>query len=889
VQNLNDITKSLIGNKANQKMDAFKEMHAQIWNADQRVSPNWLQFPIAVGFELCWLYIGLPETLGELSFYLRISGECGGILKHRGQVPDWKELKSSGLSLVSQVAAFLEANLQQLFKGELTHTRTRRTGQHLTLRERFGIVDSVRTGKFFTLPKALLDSKSKAMSVALLAYWDMVGNSAKPSPLLNIGAYAPPLDHDYSKLEFASRAIEHAWDIESFKWVESVTSHSHSPCLFGDILGMVPINAFDATDGYNGKLQGIMNCNLSHRTWCIGKHDGRSVCREDPFMFHKPTLQKSLKDDYLKLKSPMKDITFTELVQKVEIELSKNQKFEVLELRTGEQMLSCKGIVKPLGPASDGKTWMIRKSAQGIPFVTDGVKSRWCMTVFQDHAPKTSSIEEAAELPSLEVTETILAESRDANKNSNDSTRAELPGVSPQVGKLEPDKSMKAVCHCGKGRAECPDCKAGYNQEVAAGRAPKLVNPGSDDENLVPLQDSKDADENDTKKPSRDSDPDAPKPLIKKVPVCACQEQREVCPDCGKGFLEVVKKGELPLFKEIEIATKRVAICDCGEHRAECTACNAGFMTVMLKGKTPKFKVVPVDPSDNPTGTGNTTPAPLPAPAATASPEVPSPEVPKEPQNAAAPATDDVAEKGGAVAADAGKEGSSAVAIEPPAKKPKVEPGTPSATASTTAKTPSMFESSKQPGKGKPATKKCTTDVTTGASISVSQCIIEYGISPAWHECDMQGFAFKSMLGARSLANDSRPVRGDALNTSDRTGILVIVMNSTQAEGDGPWVHAPRARLSDVEDADEVDGDDGQDVDVEEEQVGPAAAPVDPVLLLHDFTKLAPYWVAAGDARVWSHATYWHGARKKMTEFAALKEAVLWLWRVHREIVPTHT
>ena len=47
--------------------------------------------------------------------------------------------------------------------------------------------------------------------------------------------------------------------------------------------------------------------------------------------------------------------------------------------------------------------------------------------------------------------------------------------------------------------------------------------------------------------------------------------------------------------------------------------------------------------------------------------------------------------------------------------------------------------------------------------------------------------------------------------------------------------------------------------------------------------------IPLGDARVWSHATYWHGARKKMTEFAALKEAVLWLWRVHREIVPTHT
>jgi hypothetical protein len=59
----------------------------------------------------------------------------------------------------------------------------------------------------------------------------------------------------------------------------------------------------------------------------------------------------------------------------------------------------------------------------------------------------------------------------------------------------------------------------------------------------------------------------------------------------------------------------------------------------------------------NSLATGNTTPAPLPAPATTVSPEVPSPEVPKEPQNAAAPATDDVAEKGGAVAADAGKEG----------------------------------------------------------------------------------------------------------------------------------------------------------------------------------------------------------------------------------------
>ena len=62
---------------------------------------------------------------------------------------------------------------------------------------------------------------------------------------------------------------------ESFKWVESFTLHSHSPCLFGDILGMVPINAFDATDGYNGKLQGIMNCNLSKLQHC---HQHNSAC-----------------------------------------------------------------------------------------------------------------------------------------------------------------------------------------------------------------------------------------------------------------------------------------------------------------------------------------------------------------------------------------------------------------------------------------------------------------------------------------------------------------------------------------------------------------------------------------------------------------------------------
>ena len=71
-----------------------------------------------------------------------------------------------------------------------------------------------------------------------------------------------------------------------------------------------------------------------------------------------------------------------------------------------------------------------------------------------------------------------------------------------------------------------------------------------------------------------------------------------MCTVCGKGFLEVVQKGEVPLFKDVEIQTMRVAVCDCGEHRAECDTCYAGFMQVMLKGVTPKFKVVPVDQAD---------------------------------------------------------------------------------------------------------------------------------------------------------------------------------------------------------------------------------------------------------------------------------------------------
>ena len=46
------------------------------------------------------------------------------------------------------------------------------------------------------------------------------------------------------------------------------------------------------------------------------------------------------------------------------------------------------------------------------------------------------------------------------------------------LGELVPQASQIAVCHCLKARAECPDCKHGFNEEVAAGRPPKFVAPG---------------------------------------------------------------------------------------------------------------------------------------------------------------------------------------------------------------------------------------------------------------------------------------------------------------------------------------------------------------------------------------------------------------------------
>ena len=63
--------------------------------------------------------------------------------------------------------------------------------------------------------------------------------------------------------------------------------------------------------------------------------------------------------------------------------------------------------------------------------------------------------------------------------------------------------------------------------------------------------------------------------------------------------MEVVKAGKPPKFKEITIPSKRVPVCHCGHERAECTDCGRGFLTVTLKGEVPKFKVVAAETTAN--------------------------------------------------------------------------------------------------------------------------------------------------------------------------------------------------------------------------------------------------------------------------------------------------
>ncbi len=97
-------------------------------------------------------------------------------------------------------------------------------------------------------------------------------------------------------------------------------------------------------------------------------------------------------------------------------------------------MLTCNGIVKPVPKAADGCSWEMRKNQMGIPFITDGVKQRWCMSIFQEAAASsTQKVYESVDLPSLDVTADDINQSSGAGSVPHDSVpgRVELPGLTP--------------------------------------------------------------------------------------------------------------------------------------------------------------------------------------------------------------------------------------------------------------------------------------------------------------------------------------------------------------------------------------------------------------------------------------------------------------------------
>lgn len=88
--------------------------------------------------------------------------------------------------------------------------------------------------------------------------------------------------------------------------------------------------------------------------------------------------------------------------------------------------------MKQLGAAADGKEWVIRKNGQNIPFVTDGVSSRWCMAVFQEDSAKSDASDALEELPDLQVSSNDIEESTNAKEEPGSlSMVAPLPGVKP--------------------------------------------------------------------------------------------------------------------------------------------------------------------------------------------------------------------------------------------------------------------------------------------------------------------------------------------------------------------------------------------------------------------------------------------------------------------------
>lgn len=176
--------------------------------------------------------------------------------------------------------------------------------------------------------------------------------------------------------------------------------------------------------------------------------------------FNLKDLTNDLKNEYIRLGCPLNNCSLAELIQRVEIELSRNTVFRIMTLRClskfsvlhyfhkyanmnyimpaklailthcmiinyfqkrtvssiiinnhiihlgpgdGQTMIESGGIVKPMPAPAPGASWVVDKNSAGIPYVTDGTTKKWCMSYFQVTPKEPGASSSLGELPSLEV------------------------------------------------------------------------------------------------------------------------------------------------------------------------------------------------------------------------------------------------------------------------------------------------------------------------------------------------------------------------------------------------------------------------------------------------------------------------------------------------------
>ncbi|CAL1154811.1 unnamed protein product, partial [Cladocopium goreaui] len=166
------------------------------------------------------------------------------------------------------------------------------------------------------------------------------------------------------------------------------------------------------------------------------------------FRLDKKELTELLTTEYQRLGSVLSgDKSLMDLIKLVEIELSRNTTFTVMNLSNGRAMLESKGVIKELPTPAEGK------------------------------ASETSAKSVSEKMPNLDL-DTIVA----SDEPTAQVPIAPMPGQ--QIGKGvneigQKGKALVAVCHCDYDLAACGACGKGWSQEKAAGRDPKMI-PESD-------------------------------------------------------------------------------------------------------------------------------------------------------------------------------------------------------------------------------------------------------------------------------------------------------------------------------------------------------------------------------------------------------------------------